>query len=405
MKSKILLLLFLGMLNIQAQTIKKSIASKKPTSAVKSKVGTPSTTEGIFATIATNKGTIVVQLEYQKAPITVANFVSLAEGTNTFVTKEKQKGKPFYDGLKFHRVIKDFMIQGGDPDGNGSGGCGYAFKDEFSDLKFDKGGILAMANSGPATNGSQFFITHKDTPWLNMKHTIFGHVVQGMDIVNLVAQDDVILKVTITRKGTLAKQFDAPKVFTDYYTNRGEEAKKQVLIDAENQKKKAEMEAVAKKAYLEKYASVISAKAVYLKDTKATTTVTPSGLAYKTLQKGTGVKPADGTTFYFNYAGYFEDGSLFDSSYGDVCKLNGKYDANRAAQNGYRAFPFEAGKKDGMIPGFLEGLTLMSFGEKAIIYIPANLAYGERGAGEVIPPNTNLIFELEMIEKVAEPKK
>jgi cyclophilin family peptidyl-prolyl cis-trans isomerase len=405
MKSKILLLLFLGILTSQAQAVKKSIAPKKTTTAVKAKVLTPTLAEGIFATIATNKGTIVVQLEFQKAPITVANFISLAEGTNTFVTKEKQKGKPFYDGLKFHRVIKDFMIQGGDPDGNGSGGCGYAFKDEMNDLKFDKGGILAMANSGPATNGSQFFITHKDTPWLNMKHTIFGHVTQGMDIVNLVAQDDVILKVTITRKGTLAKQFDAPKIFTDYYANRDEEAKKQALIDAENQKKKAEMEAVAKKAYLEKYASVISAKAAYLKETKATTTVTPSGLAYKILQKGTGIKPADGTTFYFNYAGYFEDGILFDSSYEDVSKVCGKYDANRAAQNGYRAFPFEAGKKDGMIPGFLEGLGLMTFGDKAIIYIPANLAYGERGAGEVIPPNTNLIFELEMIEKVEEPKK
>ena len=405
MKSKILLLLFLGILTAQAQVVKKTTTLKKPTSAVKAKVGTPTLADGIFATIATNKGTIVVQLEFQKAPITVANFVSLVEGTNTFVTKEKQKGKPFYDGLKFHRVIKDFMIQGGDPDGNGSGGCGYAFKDEFSDLKFDKGGILAMANSGPATNGSQFFITHKDTPWLNMKHTIFGHVVQGMDIVNLVAQDDVILKVTITRKGTLAKQFDAPKVFTNYYANRAEDAKKQALIDAENKKKKAEIEAVAKKAYIEKYATVIKAKAAYLKDTKATTTVTPSGLAYKILQKGIGVKPADGTTFYFNYAGYFEDGTLFDSSYEDVSKIYGKYDANRATQNGYRAFPFEAGKKDGMIPGFLEGLNLMSFGDKAIIYIPANLAYGERGAGEVIPPNTNLIFELEMIEKVAETKK
>jgi len=405
MKSKILLLLFLGILSTQAQTVKKSIALKKSISAVKAKALVPSATEGIFATIVTTKGTIVVQLEFQKAPITVANFVSLVEGTNTFVTKEKQKGKPFYDGLKFHRVIKDFMIQGGDPDGNGSGGCGYSFKDEFSDLKFDKGGILAMANSGPATNGSQFFITHKDTPWLNMKHTIFGHVVQGMDIVNLVAQDDVILKVTITRKGTLAKQFDAPKVFTDYYANRADDAKKQALIDAENKKKKAEIEAVAKKAYIEKYATVIKAKSAYLKDTKATTTVTPSGLAYKIIQKGTGVKPTDGTTFYFNYAGYFEDGTLFDSSYEDVSKVYGKYDANRAAQNGYRAFPFEAGKKDGMIPGFLEGLGLMTFGDKAIIYIPANLAYGERGAGEVIPPNTNLIFELEMIEKVAEPKK
>lgn len=405
MKSKILLLLFLGILTAQSQVVKKTTTSKKPTSVIKTKVGTPSATEGIFATIATNKGNIVVQLEFQKAPITVANFVSLVEGTNTFVTKEKQKGKPFYDGLKFHRVIKDFMIQGGDPDGNGSGGPGYAFKDEFSDLKFDKGGILAMANSGPATNGSQFFITHKDTPWLNMKHTIFGHVTQGMDIVNLIVQDDVILKISISRKGTLAKQFDALKVFSDYYANKDDDSKKQALINAENEKKKAEIEAEAKKAYLEKYASVISAKEIYLKETKATTTITASGLAYKILQKGTGIRPVDGTTFYFNYAGYFEDGTLFDSNYEDISKLCGKYDANRAAQNGYRAFPFEAGKKDGMIPGFLEGLSLMSFGDKAIIYIPANLAYGERGAGGVIPPNTNLIFELEMIEKVAEPKK
>jgi cyclophilin family peptidyl-prolyl cis-trans isomerase len=265
MKSKILLLLFLGMLNIQAQTAKKPVATtKKPTTTAKTTPKTPAVIEGIFATIATNKGNIVVQLEYQKTPVTVANFISLAEGKNTFVTDEKLKGKPFYDGLKFHRVIKDFMIQGGDPSGNGSGGCGYAFKDEFTDLKFEKGGVLAMANSGPATNGSQFFITHKDTPWLNGKHTIFGHVTQGMEIVNLIAQDDVILKITITRKGTLAKAFDAPKVFSDYYSNKAEDAKKQALIDAENQKKQAEIQAEAKKVYLEKYGSVITAKAAYL---------------------------------------------------------------------------------------------------------------------------------------------
>lgn len=409
MKSKILLLLFLGMLNIQAQTAKKPVATtKKPTTTAKTTAKTtpktPAVIEGIFATIATNKGNIVVQLEYQKTPVTVANFVSLAEGTNTFVTDAKLKGKPFYDGLKFHRVIKDFMIQGGDPLGNGSGGCGYAFKDEITDAKFDKGGILAMANSGPTTNGSQFFITHKDTPWLNGKHTIFGHVTQGMEIVNLIAQDDVILKVTITRKGTLAKAFDAPKVFSDYYSNKAEDAKKQALIDAENQKKQAAIEAEAKKVYLEKYSEVIAAKAAYIAQTKATGTTTPSGLIYKITEKGTGVKPADGTTFNFNYAGYFEDGNLFDSSYEGVCKTYGKYDANRAAQNGYRSFPFQAGKKDGMIPGFLEGLSLMSYGDKALIFIPSNLAYGEKGAGGVIPPNANLIFEIEMIENKVEPK-
>jgi cyclophilin family peptidyl-prolyl cis-trans isomerase len=408
MKSKILLLLFLGMLNIQAQTAKKPVTpTKKPTATTKTTKTTPKTPaviEGIFATIATNKGNIVVQLEYKKTPVTVANFISLAEGKNTFVTDAKLKGKPFYDGLKFHRVIKDFMIQGGDPAGNGSGGCGYAFKDEFTDLKFDKGGILAMANSGPATNGSQFFITHKDTPWLNGKHTIFGHVTQGMNIVNLIAQDDVILKITITRKGTLAKAFDAPKVFSDYYSNKAEDAKKQAAIDAENKKKQAVIEAEAKKVYLEKYGSVITAKAAYLASIKAEATTTPSGLTYKITQKGTGVKPVDGTMFNFNYAGYFEDGNLFDSSYEEVCKTYGKYDANRAAQNGYRAFPFEAGKKEGMIPGFLEGLSLMSYGDKAVIFIPSNLAYGEKGAGGVIPPNATLIFEMEMIENKVEPK-
>nr|WP_315148234.1 peptidylprolyl isomerase [uncultured Flavobacterium sp.] len=410
MKAKILLLLFLGMLNLQAQTTKKpTTTAKKPTTSTTKKTtptAKPATAvdEGIFATITTSKGPIILQLEYKKTPVTVANFVALAEGKNTFVTDEKLKGKPFYDGLKFHRVIKDFMIQGGDPSGNGSGGPGYSFKDEITDLKHSKGGILSMANSGPATNGSQFFITHKETPWLDGKHTVFGHVTQGMDVVNSIAQDDVILKVTITRKGTAAKAFNAPKVFADYFNNKAEDAKKQALIDAENQKKQAAIEAEAKRVYQEKYASVIKAKAAYFAAEKATATTTPSGLAYKITQKGTGVKPADGTTFLFNYAGYFEDGNLFDSSYADVCKNYGKYDSNRDAQNGYQAFPFEAGKKDGMIPGFIEGLSLISFGDKAIIYLPSNLAYGERGAGGVIPPNATLIFEIEMIESKVAPK-
>jgi len=404
MKAKILMLLFLGILNTQAQTTKKPVATTKKPATTTITQKAPVAGEGIFATIATNKGNIVLVLEYKKTPVTVANFISLAEGKNTYVSNEKLKGKPFYDGLKFHRVIKDFMIQGGDPSGNGSGGPGYAFKDEITDLKFDKGGILAMANSGPATNGSQFFITHKDTPWLNGKHTIFGHVTEGMDIVNAIAQDDVILKVTITRKGAEAKAFDAPKVFSSYYENKAEDAKKQAAIDAENKRKQAEAEAEAKKVYQEKYAAVISAKAAYLASVKATGTTTPSGLVYKITEKGSGVKPADGTTFNFNYAGYFEDGNLFDSSYADVCKTYGKYDANRDEQNGYRSFPFEAGKKDGMIPGFIEGLSLISYGDKAVIFIPSKLAYGEAGAGGVIPPNATLIFEIEMLENKAEPK-
>lgn len=411
MKSKILVLLFMGMLGLQAQTAKKPAATKKPMPAAQktpTAKPTPKTTavaEGIFATIATNKGNIVVQLEYQKTPVTVANFIALAEGKNPFVTNEKLKGKPFYDGLKFHRVIKDFMIQGGDPSGNGSGGPGYAFKDEFTDLKHNKGGILSMANSGPATNGSQFFITHKETSWLDGKHTVFGHVTQGMDIVNLIAQDDVILKVTIARNGASAKAFDAPKVFSDYYSNKAEDAKKQALIEAENKNKQAALEAAAKKAYMEKYAGVIAAKAAFIADTKVTGAQTPSGLIHKITQKGSGVKPADGTSVNISYAGYFEDGTLFDSNFEEVAKAYGKYDANRAAQGGYAPFPFEAGKKDGMIPGFLEALGLMTFGDKAIVIIPSKLAYGERGAGGVIPPNANLVFEIEMTEIKAEVKQ
>lgn len=369
MKFKFLVLFCLAVVNIQAQT-KKPVAKPKAKAPAAKVVAVTDPNDGIFATIATTKGDIVVSLEYVKTPVTVANFISLAEGNNPNVKVEKLKGKPFYDGLKFHRVINDFMIQGGDPDGNGSGGPGFAFKDEFvEELKFEKGGVLAMANSGPATNGSQFFITHKETPWLNGKHTIFGHVVSGMDNVNKIVQDDIMTKITITRKGDAAKKFDAVKVLADDV-------------------KKTE----AKKAESEK---VIKQKAAYFAATKAKATTTASGLKYVVTKKGTGVKGAEGSAIYFHYAGYFEDGNLFDSSMSSVAKAYGKYDANRDAQKGYQAFPFTVGKKDGMIPGFIEALDMMTDGEKAIFFLPSNLAYGEKGAGGVIPPNSTLIFEIE----------
>lgn len=402
MKLKFLAFLFLGIVSVQAQKLKKGLPAKKP--AITQMVSTK-TIEGIFANIVTTKGTIIVQLEYQKTPVTVANFVSLAEGKNTFVTDEKLKGKPFYDGLKFHRVLKDFMIQGGDPAGNGSGGPGYAFKDEFTDLKHNKGGILSMANSGPASNGSQFFITHKDTPWLDGVHTVFGHVTQGMDVVNKIEQNDQIIKITISRKGALALKFNAVKVFSDYYANKAEDAKKQAAIDAENKAKQAAIQAENKRIYLEKYGTVIKEKAAFLAATKATATTTASGLQYALLQKGTDVKPANGSTIYFKYAGYFEDGNVFDTNFEEVAKTFGQFNQARADQNGYQAFPFEAGKKDGMIPGFLEGLSLMNIGDRVLLFLPSKLAYGERGAGGVIPPNTNLVFELEITDKAPAPKQ
>ncbi|MCG2612518.1 peptidylprolyl isomerase [Flavobacterium sp. SM15] len=371
MKTKIMILLFLGMMSGYAQ--------KTKTEAKKTTKNTAAANEGIFADIETNKGTISLKLEFQKTPITVANFVSLAEGTNTMVS-DAYKGKPFYNGLKFHRVIKDFMIQGGDPLGTGAGEPGYKFKDEIvPELKHTKGGILSMANSGPGTNGSQFFITHKDTPWLDGKHTVFGEVTKGMEVVNKIEQDDQIVKITITRKGKLAKKFDAAKIFSDYYAA-----------------KKAE-----DKALEEKMSVVVNAKKAEFEKLKATATKTASGLQYVILKKGSDKKPVEGAQVQIGYAGYFENGKLFDTSFEDVAKLYGKYDANRAKQGGYAGFPFTYGNKAGLIPGFLEGLENMNSGDRALIFIPSKLGYGEKGAGGIIPPNTDLVFELEMNENAA----
>jgi len=330
--------------------------------------------DGLYADIETNKGHIIVELDYKKAPITVANFVTLAEGKNEFVTKEYLKGKPFYDGLKFHRVIEDFMIQTGDPEGTGSGDTGYKFKDEITDLKFDKGGVLAMANNGPGTNSSQFFITHVETPWLDGKHTIFGHVVEkGQEVVNQVKQDDKIVTVTIIRNGEAAKKFDAVKVFHDYFS---EIAKEQ-----------------------SKYAGVQKEKVEALAALKAKATKTSTGLEYVITEKGTGKKPATGTQVYIHYSGFLENGTLFDSSVEEVAKTFGKFDPARAEAKAYQPIPFTAGSKSGLIPGFIEGIEQLSFGDKAVIFIPSHLAYGATGAGNVIPPNANIVFEIQLLEK------
>jgi len=401
MKSKLICLLFLAMTAGMYGQAKKATTVKKTTTTKKVVKKTPAKTqapEGIFATFETTKGRIVVQLEYKKTPITVANFISLAEGTNTTVSPQ-YTGKPFYNGLKFHRVIPDFMIQGGDPLGNGSGDPGYKFKDEFDpSLKHSSGGILSMANSGPATNGSQFFITHKETPWLDGKHTVFGHVTSGMDIVNAIVQDDVIMEVKISRKGEDAKKFNAAKVFSDYFGNKGEDEKKVAAAEAERKQKLQLEQLEAKKAYAQKYGAVMTKKVADLSKVRAESTKSESGLEYKII-KGNGAKPAEGTTVYIHYAGYLEDGSLFDSSYEEIVKTYGKFDEMRASQNGYQPFPFQIGNKGGLIPGFLEGVNLMSFGDKATLFIPSNLAYGEKGAGNVIPPSSNIIFEVELLEK------
>ncbi len=182
--------------------------------AQKNEANTTKLEDGMYAEMTTSKGVIILQLEFEKTPLTVANFVGLAEGS--IENTAKKAGEPFYDSLKFHRVIKDFMIQGGDPLGNGSGGPGYKFKDEIvPELKHTGPGIFSMANAGPKTNGSQFFITHKATPWLDGKHTVFGHVIQGQDVVDAIVQGDIIVSVKIIRKGKPANIFDALKTFTE----------------------------------------------------------------------------------------------------------------------------------------------------------------------------------------------
>lgn len=360
--------------------------------------------DGIFAEMETSKGKIVLQLEYKKTPITVANFVSLAEGTNNFV-KQELRGKRYYDGLKFHRVINDFMIQGGDPLGNGSGDPGYKFKDEITDLKHTGPGILSMANAGAGTNGSQFFITHKDTPWLDGKHTVFGHVVSGQDVVNKIVQEDLINKVTIVRKGSEAKAFNATKIFGDYMANKAEDDKRIAAAEAEKRQKMAEEAAAKQREYDAKFAPVKKAKVDELAKIRATATKSASGLEYKIVKASGGKKPEAGSQVFVHYAGYLEDGTLFDSSFAGVNEQYGKFDSMRAAQNGYQPFAFTAGKKDGLIPGFIEALEQMAIGDRIVAFIPSNLAYGARGAGNVIPPNSNIIFEIELLDKMPEAKK
>ncbi|HUH25761.1 MAG TPA: peptidylprolyl isomerase [Flavobacterium sp.] len=328
--------------------------------------------EGLYAEITTNKGKIVAQLEYEKTPLTVANFVSLAEGTNTFVDT-KFKDKPFYDGLTFHRVLENFMIQGGDPDGTGEGGPGYKFDDEFNaELKHSKPGILSMANAGPGTNGSQFFITHVETPWLDGMHSVFGHVIEGQDIVNQIAQGDKIETVKIIRSGDNAKKFDAAKVFKE---KQDENKKAQ-----ENADKAIE--------------GVINETVQTLTNAKSKATTNNSGLSYFVFEKGNGGKPKTGDKINVAYAGYFENGRLFDTSLEEVATKYNVLDKQRQAANAYTPIPFEYGQKTGLIPGFIEGIEQLNIGDKAYIFIPSHLAYGERGAGSVIPPNTNLVFEL-----------
>lgn len=338
--------------------------------------------DGLYANMKTNKGEILLKLEFEKTPVTVANFVSLATGTNPYVVGVK-KGKKYYKGIVFHRVIKDFMIQSGDPLGTGEGDPGYKFGDEFPKdslgnllLKHNKPGILSMANSGAATNGSQFFITHKETSWLDGKHTVFGNVVSGQAVVDSIMQNDTIRNIEIITIGKVAKKFNAEKEFSSYYE------KYQKELEAKEEKiQQAQAATLAKiTAYLEQ------------------APILPSGLKLVITETKNGAFPPKGSNVKVNYAGYFTDGRLFDTSYKEVAIAYGTYDEARDKQNGYAPFTTIYGPDARLIGGFKEGLQKMKIGDKAILFVPFHLGYGAQGAGTVIPPDTNLVFELELVE-------
>ena len=304
---------------------------------------------GLYAKFNTSKGAILVNLEFEKTPGTVGNFVALAEGN--LENSSKPQGTPYYNGLKFHRVIADFMIQGGCPLGTGTGSPGYSFDDEFHpELKHDGPGILSMANSGPASNGSQFFITHVATPWLDNKHTVFGKVVEGQNVVDAVAQNDVLESLEIIRVGDAAENFNAVEAFRVFEGSRA--------------KREAEAKA-AMKAQMDKIAAGYDE--------------TPSGLRYKILQEGNGKKAEKGNMVSVHYKGQLLDGQVFDSSYQRKQPID---------------FTIGVGQ---VIPGWDEGIQLLKVGDKARLVIPSNLAYGSQGAGGVIPPDATLIFDVELV--------
>ena len=306
--------------------------------------------DGLYAKFNTNKGEIVVKLTHDKTPGTVGNFVALAEGKQK--NSVKAEGEPYYDGLKFHRVIPDFMIQGGCPQGTGTGDAGYKFDDEFHpDLNHSKPGVLSMANAGPGTNGSQFFITHVATPWLDNKHTVFGHVESGQDVVDDIAQGDKIESLEIIRVGEEAENFDALSAFESF---KGSKEKREL-----EQKKAQEEE-------LDKIAKGFES--------------TESGLRYKMIQEGKGSKAEKGQTVSVHYEGSLLNGQVFDSSYKRKQPID---------------FQLGAGQ---VISGWDEGISLLKVGDKARFVIPPNLGYGSTGAGGVIPPNATLLFDVELMD-------
>tara|TARA_A100000171_G_scaffold53080_1_gene76424 strand:- start:11322 stop:12419 length:1098 start_codon:yes stop_codon:yes gene_type:complete len=338
----------------------------------------PDLGDGLYAEFITSKGTFVAKLYNEATPLTVASFVELAEGKSQMVDST-YKGKKYYNGLTFHRVMKDFMIQGGDPLGDGTGGPGYIFPDEIVDsLKHDEKGVLSMANPGANANGSQFFVTLKATPWLDTRHTVFGEIVMGQEVV-----DSIGLVPTI-KPGD--KPVDDVVIQEVNIINKGN----QKVADFSKELGALEAEARAKAEAVEK---VATETAVMYATKREEATKLESGLEKLVLEEGTGTKPETGSKVLVHCAGYFSNGQLFYTTYKDVAEKYNAYDARNPYQPMDPVYSTEAR----LIPGFKEGMLTMTIGEKAVFYIPSHLAYGERGNPPRIPANADLIFEVELV--------
>lgn len=312
--------------------------------------------DGLYARFDTAKGEIICLLEFEKTPLTVTNFVGLVEGTKDFRGGDKTKGDRYYDGLKFHRVIPDFMVQGGCPLGTGTGGPGYTFPDEIDpSLTHSTPGILSMANAGPGTNGSQFFITHVATPWLDGKHTVFGHVVSGQDVVDKIEGNDALNSVEIIRVGAAAQAFKADQAAFDALSG-----------DFEKNQQSKEV------AGMEEELNII-------KEQWPDAVSTPSGLKYVVVAEGAGDSPEKGEMVTVHYTGKLLSGKKFDSS------------VDRG-----QPIDFPVGKGQ-VIKGWDEALLSMKKGEKRVLIIPPDLGYGPSGRGP-IPPNAFMIFDVELVD-------
>lgn len=412
----------------------------------KKKEKSPKLEAGMYAKFNTTKGIILCELEFEKAPMTVANFIGLAEGN--FMVDSINYNKPYYDSVQFHRVIANFMIQGGDPKGNGSGGPSHRMYDETrKDLLHSGPGILSMANSDPQrskipfsntghTNGSQFFITHNATPHLDGLHTVFGHVIYGQNIVDSIAKGDYMIEVTIIRKGKAAKSFDATSIYKGESFNKTPEGqialvkkneglitsyksqietlkkeseaqtkeKKKLKIDTELNALKSELAnlesqnknmadnlAQAKKAKTENI-RVAQCKSMSIKD---------YNLFFLTeIQKKypNAKQTASGMVYVINNPGdsvrITPGASVEAHCTGNFRRDDSKFFSTKDGQGKPMTFKY---KVDRMVPGWEEGLAMLGAGGKATFFIPYHLAYGPNGRGNAIAPYSDLIFTTDVI--------